>query len=99
MATEQGTKAVHKGVEQSMRAGEAIALLNSNVVESAQAASVIETTSEQQFAGVDQVSTAMAGIENAMHQNLTSTQQLTSEADRLAALGVQLKELTADYKI
>ncbi len=98
MATEQGTKAVDKGVEQSMKAGEAIATLSGSVAESAQAASVIQTSSEQQFTGVEQVAGAMAGIEKAVQANLAGTQQLHGAAQRLADLGNQLKQLVAQYR-
>lgn len=99
MATEQGTKAVGMGVEQSMRAGEAIASLSNSVSESAQAASVIQTSSEQQFSGVDQVSSAMTGIDKAVHQNLDGTQHLENAAQKLADLGAQLKQQVGSYKL
>jgi methyl-accepting chemotaxis protein len=98
MATEEGTKAVDKGVEQSMKAGEAIATLSGSVTESAQAASVIQTSSEQQFTGVEQVAGAMAGIEKAVQANLAGTQQLHGAAQKLTDLGNQLKQLVAQYR-
>lgn len=99
MATEQGSKAVDRGVEQSMKAGESIATLSRCVEESAQAASVIQASSDQQFTGVDQVSHAMTGIEQAMQQNLNGNQQLEESAQKLADLGNQLKDLVAQYRI
>ena len=51
MATEQGIKAVEAGVEQSALAGESIEALVSSVVQSSHAASIIETTSDQQAVG------------------------------------------------
>lgn len=98
MATEQGTKAVGKGVQQSTKAGEAIAILSNSVAESAQAARVIQTSSEQQFSGVDQVSGAMVGIEEAVRQNLVGTKHLEDAAQRLADLGQDLKQLMEEYK-
>ena len=98
MATEQGTKAVDKGVEQSVNAGDAIGALNSSVEESAQAASVIQTISEQQVTGMDQVSTAMAGIEMTISQNLAGTRQLEMAAKRLSDLGNQLRTLVEAYR-
>lgn len=98
MATEQGTKAVDKGVEQSLKAGEAISALSKSVTESAHAASVIRTSSEQQFSGVDQVSSAMAGIDKAVHQNLAGTQDLEGAVQRLKDLGHQLRLLVTEYR-
>jgi len=98
MATEQGTKAVDRGVEQSVKAGDAIAELSRSVEESAQAASVIQAISEQQVAGIDQVATAMTGIENAVRHNLAGTQQLEGAARRLSDLGSQLRLLVEEYR-
>lgn len=99
MATEQGTKAVDAGVAQSTLAGESIGLLAKTVQESSQAASVIGATVEQQFTGVDQVSTAMANIEAAMRQNLEGTSHLEAAAQRLEGLSGALKELLKQYKV
>ncbi len=63
MATEEGSKAVDAGVNQSVAAGESIRLLSQSVSSSAQSAAVIDSSSAQQFVGVDQVSAAMANIE------------------------------------
>lgn len=98
MATEQGTKAVDKGVEQSAKAGDAIGALGGSVEESAQAASVIESISEQQVTGMDQVSVAMNGIEMAVRQNLSGTRQLEVAAKRLSDLGDQLRSLVEEYR-
>lgn len=99
MATEQGAKAVDAGVAQSVIAGEAIQSLSNSVSVSSQAASVIDTTSEQQFVGVDQVARAMANIDLAMQQNLTGTSQLETAAKELQELGEFLKEVVKRYKI
>lgn len=99
MATEQGAKAVDAGVAQSVIAGEAIQSLSNSVSVSSQAASVIHTTSEQQFVGVDQVARAMANIDVAMQQNLTGTSQLEAAAKELQELGEFLKEVVERYKI
>lgn len=99
MATEQGGKAVEAGVTQSASAGNAIESLSNNVVASSQAALVIRTHTEQQFLGVDQVSTAMFNIEQAMKENITSTSQLEISAKRIEQLGVDLKELVARFKM
>jgi methyl-accepting chemotaxis protein len=99
MATEQGMRAVDAGVAQSRLAGESIGLLTKTVEESSQAAAVIGATVEQQFTGVDQVSTAMANIEAAMRQNLEGTSHLEAAAQRLEGLSGALKELLKQYKV
>ncbi|MBM3298612.1 MAG: methyl-accepting chemotaxis protein, partial [Deltaproteobacteria bacterium] len=99
MATEQGGKAVQAGVEQSVRAGQSIQSLAASVCESSQAASVIETSAGQQFLGVDQVSGAMVNIQQAMHQNLTGTNQLKAAAQKLSELGEELKTLVEQYRV
>jgi methyl-accepting chemotaxis protein len=99
MATEQGRKAVEAGVEQSAIAGESIEALAERVMESSQAASVIDTSTEQQFAGIDQVAIAMTNIAEAMSQNVDGTSQLESAAKRLGDLGAQLHELVDLYRI
>ena len=99
MATEQGTKAVQSGAEQSRLAGTAIASLSESVEASAQAASVISATSEQQTTGVDQVATAMTSIDQAMQQNAMGTAQIEEAASKLEGIGNRLKELAAHYKL
>jgi methyl-accepting chemotaxis protein len=98
MATEQGTKAVDAGVNQSTMAGESIQSLFDNVSASSQAASVIYSSTEQQFAGVGQVSTAMLSIEQAMQQNVSSISQLETAAKRIEELGGSLKALVEKAK-
>lgn len=99
MATEQGSKAVQAGVEQSAIAGQAIGKLSQSVQSSAQSASVIQASSEQQVVGVDQVSNAMVSIEQAVQQNVSGITQLEKAADKLAELGTQLKEMVRHYRI
>jgi methyl-accepting chemotaxis protein len=99
MATEQGSKAVEAGVHESALAGEAIQSLSDSVGVSSQAASVIHTSTEQQFVGVDQVSAAMVSIEQAMQQNTAGTSQLEIAARRIEELGVSLKQLVERYKL
>ncbi|MBI5247959.1 MAG: methyl-accepting chemotaxis protein [Desulfomonile tiedjei] len=99
MATEQGGKAVDAGVQQAIRAGESIQSLANSVTASSQAAVVIQTSSEQQFVGVDQVSMAMANIEQSVQQTSSGTAQLDSAAKRIADLGGLLKEMAERYKL
>ncbi len=99
MATEQGTKAVDRGVEQSGQAGEAIRNLTHVVESASQAAEVIEASSEQQSAGVGQVSGAMAEINRAIHDNLDGVRDLEIASRQLENLGLALEESIGKYRI
>jgi methyl-accepting chemotaxis protein len=99
MATEQGGKAVEGGLEQSKEAGSAIHALSESVGESAQAAQVIDSSSQQQIAGYQQVSMAMINIEEATRQNLDGASQLKSAAERLQELGGALQQSVEGYRL
>jgi methyl-accepting chemotaxis protein len=99
MATEQGTKAVESGVEQSVLAGESIKSLVDRVASSAQEATVIAASTDEQLAGIEQASSAMVQIEKAMHQNLEGTSQVEVAAKKLESLGNTLNELVKYYKV
>ncbi len=99
MATEQGSKAVDSGVEQSALTREAIKALMKGVANSSQEASTIASMSEQQLAGIEQASTAMVVIDQAMRQNLDGTSQVAGAAKSLEDLGTQLNELVKYYRV
>jgi methyl-accepting chemotaxis protein len=98
-ATEQGTKAVEAGVRQSAEAGASIQALAGSVTESAQAATQIATTSEQQLIGMGQVASAMESIRQASAQNVASAKQLEASARNLNELGQKLRELVETYRV
>ena len=98
MATEQGNKAVAAGVKQSKLAGESIRSLGKSVMESADAATIIHSSNEQQTVGVDQVSNAIAYIDQAMRQNVTGINQLEDAARQISDLGISLRELIERQK-
>ena len=87
------SKAVDAGLEQSVMAGGAILSLADTVEESAQAASVIDTSTGQQFAGIEQVAGAMTSIEQAIQQSMEGASQLEKAARRLEKLGGELAGL------
>jgi len=99
MATEQGTKAVETGVKQSAQAGESILALTGSVAESAQAATQIAASSQQQLIGVDQVASAMESIKQATAQNVASAKQMETSARNLNDVGRKLKQLIERYKV
>jgi len=99
MAAEQGGKAVESGVAASVQSGEVIGRLSGTVASSAQTASVIQASIEQQSIGVAQISTAMVSIEEAMRQIKDSTGELEAAAQRLGDLGGELKASVQHYKL
>ena len=99
MATEQGSKAVEAGVKQSAEAGQAIGTLTDSITESAQAATQIAASSQQQQVGMDQVALAMENIKQASAQNVASTKQAETAAQNLHELGQRLKQLVEQFKV
>lgn len=99
MATEQGSKAVEAGVNQSQEAMEAIRVLADGIGESAQAATQIAASSHQQLVGMDQVALAMENIKQASAQNAASTKQAETAAEGLHELGQKLKDLVEQYQV
>lgn len=99
MATEQGAKAVKGCLQQSRIAGESIRTLCKSVEQSAESASVIQASNEQQAVGVGQVSNAMSYIDQAMRQNVSGATQLEEAARQISDLGHSLKELVERYKM
>lgn len=99
MATEQGSKAVEAGVQQSHETGDAIANLAKSASESAQAATQIAASSQQQLVGVEQVAGAMDSIKEATTQNTDNAKLLESAAARLTEVGRTLKGLVGRYRV
>lgn len=99
LATEQGSKAVEAGVEQSIQAGQSIQTLAGSISEAAQAAAQIAASSQQQLVGVDQVASAMESIKQASTQNVDSAKQLEAAARDLKQLGEKLKAQIERYKV
>ena len=99
MATEQGSKAVAEGEQQTAEAGESIEALAGSAVEAAQAAMQIAASGQQQLVGVDQVAAAMMNIKLASTQNVASAKQLETAAHDLNDLGARLKQMVEKYKV
>lgn len=93
MVTEQGSKAVDTGVRQAADAGDAIRRLSENLVDGAQAAAQISASSQQQLAGMDQVTAAMENIRQASLQNVSGTNQAGEAARVLKELAQQLNAM------
>jgi methyl-accepting chemotaxis protein len=99
MATDQGSKAVESGVEQSVEAGESIRALADTIAEAAQAATQIAASSQQQLVGTDQVALAMENIRQGSTQNAAGTKQAETAAHNLHELGQKFKQLLEQYRL
>lgn len=99
MATELGGKAVDSGVEQSAVTGESINSLVDSVAHSAQAASVISASSEEQLAGTEQASDAMVSIEQAVRENLEGISQVDNAAQKLQDIVSSLDQMVKYYQV
>jgi methyl-accepting chemotaxis protein len=98
-ATEQGSKTVEAGVEQSAQTGEAVQKLTDSIAEAAQAAVQIATSTREQLLGMDQVVLAMENIKQASIQNVAATKQTESAARNMHELGLRLRHLVEQYKV
>lgn len=99
LATEQGSKAVDAGLQQSAEAGQSIAALSESISQSAQAATQIAASSQQQLVGMDQVVVAIRNIQEASAQNAAAVKQVETAARGLNDLGLKLKALVERYKV
>ncbi|WP_051710712.1 methyl-accepting chemotaxis protein [Andreprevotia chitinilytica] len=99
LATEQGGKAVESGLKQSNEAGEAIRVLSESIADSAQSATQIAVSAQQQLAGMDQLAQAMDNIRVAGAQNLASSKGAETAAQNLHGLGQKLKDMLGRYQV
>ncbi|MBM4256608.1 MAG: PAS domain S-box protein [Deltaproteobacteria bacterium] len=97
LVTEQGTKAVEAGVQQSIEANESIHALSQSITDSAQLVMQIATSSQQQLVGMDQVAHAMDSVKKASLRNAEGMKQIESAVRNLEQLGVNLKALVQQY--
>ena len=95
MATEQGGKAVEIGHQQATEAGTVIKSLSENIEKSAQAAMLIEISSQQQVVGMKQMVDAMESLKEAGQQNLQSARVLDDASKELSILGRRISELAS----
>lgn len=99
LATEQGSKAVGKGVAQSALMSESIYNLSLSISRVTQAANQIAVSSQQQLVGVDQVTVAMTNINEASNQHVEHMRQIETAVVTLNDVAVSLKGLVNQYKI
>jgi methyl-accepting chemotaxis protein len=98
MATEQGTKAVQKGVQQSSETNDSLRNLAQDIEQVHQAANQITISSQQQLIGVDQVNIAMNNIKEASNQHVDHMHQIKTAVNDLNKVGQSLKSLVDQYK-
>ena len=87
MATEQGAKAVNKGVEQSSKTNDSIRELSVGISKVNQSASQIAISSQQQLIGVGQVAVAMTNIREASNQHVGQIKQIEQALKDLNTVG------------
>ena len=99
MATEEGSKTVDAGAKLSVQSKENIQALADAIAESAQAATQIAASSQQQLVGMDQVAMAMENVKIASAQNAEAAKQMETATHNISELGGKLKELVSWYRI
>lgn len=99
MSTEQEMKAVEAGMRQTSEAGDSFRRLADTIEESAQAATQITASSQQQLVGMDQVVLAITNIHQASSQNVAGAKQVENAAQNLHDLGQELKQLIDRYRL
>jgi methyl-accepting chemotaxis protein len=99
VSIEQGSGMVEAAVKQSSEAGNAIEALTKSVSEAASAASQIAAANQEQLVGIDQVVTAMQGIQNAMRQHAESSREINEAAQNLNIIRDVLKGLVNRYQV
>jgi methyl-accepting chemotaxis protein len=99
MVTEEGSKSATSGMVLVERAGEAIQALTVTLEEAAQAAIQIAASTQQQTAGMHQLSAAMVEIRQASIQAASSTQQTEQSVDNIIETAHQLEQAAARYRL
>jgi methyl-accepting chemotaxis protein len=99
VSIEQGSGMVEAAVKQSSEAGNAIEALTRSVSEAASAASQIAAANQEQLVGIDQVVTAMQGIQNAMLEHAEASREINEAAQNLNIIRDVLKALVNQYQV
>lgn len=99
LATEQGSKAVSKGVAQSSQMSDSIHALSTSISRVAQAANQITISSQQQLVGIDQVTVAMSNINDSSNQHVEHMRQIEISVGSLNEVASSLRRLVNQYKI
>lgn len=99
LATEQGAKAVAKGVEQSLQTNKTMSELSGRMAAVTQAANQIVLSNQQQLVGTEQITIAMSQINRASTDHVNHLKQISEALETLNQVGSALKGLTDQYKL
>lgn len=97
LATEQGAKAVEKGVAQSAETSKSMQMLSVSVSRMTEAANQISIASHQQFIGIEQMTMAMSQISKATSYLVEQMQQIEEAVTCLNSIGTSFKKITDRY--
>ncbi len=98
VSIEQGSGIVDAAVNQSSDAGHAIEALTRSVSEAASAAAQIAAANHEQLVGIDQVVTAMKGIQESMYRHAESSKSIDTAARQLTIIRDALNMLLRRYQ-
>jgi methyl-accepting chemotaxis protein len=99
MVTEEGSKRVDRGVGFVETAGSIVMELVETIKGSSRSAKQIAAAAQQQASGVEQVSTAMTGIDQSSRQNVAAIRQTEAASQTLANITRELQKTTARYRL
>jgi methyl-accepting chemotaxis protein len=99
MAAEEGKKGVDAGVTLVSQAGDSIGQLAGAIDESAQSATQMVSSGQQQSLGMQQLAVAMQDISQVTNQSLSSVQQAEKAAQELSDLASSLEALVEQYRL
>lgn len=99
MVTEEGSKRVDRGVGLVETAGQIVMELVETIKGSSRSAKQIAAAAQQQASGVEQVSTAMTGIDQSSRQNVAAIRQTEAASQTLANITRELQKTTARYRL
>lgn len=99
MVTEEGSKRVDRGVGLIETAGQIVTELVETIKGSSRSAKQIAAASQQQASGIEQVSSAMTGIDQSSRQNLAAVRQTEAASQTLAEVTQELSKTTARYRL
>jgi methyl-accepting chemotaxis protein len=93
MAAERSCKMVEDHTANAVHSHKTIQTLGDGVVAASQAAAQIVASSQQQLVGMDQISEAMASIDQASAQNAAGARQMEAEVRHLNDLSLSLRAM------
>nr|WP_301662703.1 Cache 3/Cache 2 fusion domain-containing protein [Methanoculleus sp. FWC-SCC1] len=98
-STEEGARSMANAVSLTSDAREAIEVLTRSIADSSHEAVEIAASTQEQVAGVDQISLAMENIRDAAQNNLEIAKKAENTAEDLHELGVRLQKISQQYNV